>query len=185
MSATQTQAQAVRIPAGTYRTDPVHSSASFEVVHNEISTFRGQVKDFDATITASDEGSLAIEGVARIESIAVDEEGLYGHLLSPEFFDSDRYPEVRFRSTEVTEDGDGLAVRGELRIRDSVREVEARGRVGGLGVGPDGSERASLRLETTVDRTEFGLGWNMELPNGGVVLANDVRLVVELELVKE
>jgi polyisoprenoid-binding protein YceI len=183
MSVTQTQA--VRVPAGTWKTDPVHSSASFEVVHNEISTFRGQVKDFDATVTASDDGSLAIEGVARIESIVVDEEGLYGHLLSPEFFDTERYPEVRFRSTEVAEDGDGLIVRGELRIRDSVREVEARGEIGGIAVAPDGSERTSLRLETTIDRTEYGLGWQMELPDGGAVLANDVRLLVELELVKE
>jgi polyisoprenoid-binding protein YceI len=183
MSATQTQA--VRIPAGTYRSDPVHSSASFEVVHNEISTFRGQVKDFDATVEVSEDGSLAIEGAARMASIAVDEEGLYGHLLSPEFFDTERHPDVRFRSTEVSESGDGLAVRGELQIRDLVRDVEARGRVGGVAVGPDGSERTSLRLETTIDRTEFGLGWNMELPNGGVVLADDVRLIVELELVKE
>jgi polyisoprenoid-binding protein YceI len=184
MSATQTR-EAVKVLAGTYRSDPVHSSASFEVVHNEISTFRGQVKDFDATVTASENGSLAIEGVARIESIAVDEEGLYGHLLSPEFFDTERHPEVRFRSTEVAEDGDGLVVRGELGIRDSVKAIEAHGKVSGVVVGPDGSERASLRLETTIDRTEYGLGWQMELPSGGAVLANDVRLVVELELVKE
>ena len=183
MSVTQTQQ--VKVPEGTWKSDPVHSTASLEVVHNGISTFRGQVKDFDATVHAGDDGSLAIEGAARIESIAVDEEGLYGHLLSPEFFDTARFPEVRFRSTDVAEEGDGLVVRGELQIRDSVREVEARGQVGGVAVGPDGSERTSLRLETTIDRTEFGLGWNMELPDGDVVLANDVRLIVELELVKE
>jgi polyisoprenoid-binding protein YceI len=177
-------AQAVRVPAGTWKSDPVHSSATFEVEHNGISTFRASVKDFDATVRAAEEGSLEIEGAARVGSIAIDEENLYGHLLSPEFFDAERHPEVRFRATEVVADDEGLALRGELGIRGATKEVEARGEVGGVGTGPDGSERLSLRLASTIDRTEFGLGWNMDLPDGRKTLADEVRLVVELELVR-
>jgi polyisoprenoid-binding protein YceI len=181
--ATQTQSQTT-IPAGRWSSDRIHSSATFEVGHLGISTFSGRVKDFDAKLNATDDG-FELEGAANVETLDIDEENLRAHLLSPEFFDVERYPQIRFRTDGVSEDADGLVVIGELEIKGIAKRVEARGRVGELGVDASGGDRIGLELETVIDRTEFGLNWNMELPNGEPALANDVRLVVSLELVRE
>jgi polyisoprenoid-binding protein YceI len=183
MSTTTTYAQRT-VPAGKWVADRTHSSATFEVGHNGVSTFRGAVKDFDATLEVGD-GSFELDGGARVESFDVDEPNLKGHLLSPEFFDAERHPEIRFRAGELVETDDGMAVNGELEIRGTSNPVTAYAEAGEPGVAVDGSERVSLELSTTIDRTEYGLGWNMELPNGGNVLDNDVRLTVVLELVRE
>jgi|tagenome__1003787_1003787.scaffolds.fasta_scaffold19636065_2 polyisoprenoid-binding protein YceI len=172
------------VPAGKWAADRTHSSATFEVGHLGVSTFRGAVKDFDATLEVSDD-RFELDGGARVESFDVDEPNLKGHLLSPEFFDAERHPEIRFRAGELVEDADGLVVKGELEIRGNSNPVDARAEVGEVGAGPDGVERVELVLSTTIDRTEYGLGWNMDLPNGGKTLADEVGLTVVLELVRE
>jgi polyisoprenoid-binding protein YceI len=111
---------------------------------------------------------------------------LKGHLLSPEFFDTQRFPQLRFTSTELSVGEDGTArIAGELEIRGEKREVEAGGRFAQLGGDLAGKERVGLSLETTVDRRNFGLDWQAELPGGGEVLDYAVTLNVELELVRE
>ena len=78
-----------------------------------------------------------------------------------------------------------MIAEGELTIKGITRPVEARGRVGQPIEDPMGNQHTSVALETVIDRTDFGLGWQMDLPGGGAVLANDVKLLVSLELVKE
>jgi polyisoprenoid-binding protein YceI len=181
--ATQTQTQTA-IPTGTWNSDRTHSSATFEVGHLGISTFSGRVKEFDATLKASDE-SFELDGSASVDSLDIDEPNLRAHLLAPDFFDVERNPQIRFRAEGANEDGGGLAVTGELEIKGIARQVEARGRIGAPVTDPSGNEHVALELETVIDRTDFGLDWNMELPNGQPVLAHEVRLVVSLELVRE
>ena len=106
-------------------------------------------------------------------------------MLSPEFLDAERHPDLRFRSTAFRQDGDELIAEGELTIKGITRPVEARGRVGQAIEDPMGNLHTSVALETVIDRTEFGLGWQMDLPGGGSVLSNDVKLLVSLELVKD
>ena len=111
---------------------------------------------------------------------------LKGHLLSPEFFDAERYPRLKFSSTELDVDEDGtLTLRGELEIRGEAHEVEARGGSAGSATDLDGSERVGLSLEASVDRRNFGLDWQAELPSGGEALDYEVAIAVELELVRE
>jgi polyisoprenoid-binding protein YceI len=123
----------------------------------------------------------------RVDSIVVKDENLEAHLGSPEFFDVERYPEIRFVSSAVRRDGDELVVDGELAIKDRKHPVEARGSISGPADLEDlgGGIRLGLALEAVIDRTEFGLDWNTPLPGGGQVLANDVTLTVELELALE
>jgi polyisoprenoid-binding protein YceI len=111
---------------------------------------------------------------------------LKGHLLSPEFFDAERYPRLKFSSTafEVAEDG-ALTLRGELEIRGTVHEVEASGKFGQLGNDLAGNARVGFSLATSLDRRSFGLDWQAELPSGGEVLDYTVDIAVELELVAE
>ena len=172
---------ATRIPSGTYTADPIHSNANFEVEHAGVSVFRGGFKPVDARLTVSDAG-LTLEGAVNVESISVDDENIRPHLLSPEFFDVERNPGVTYRSTEIAGDADDLTVTGELSMAGFSLPVTAKGRLRGPVEGPGGGEKIALALEASIDRTEYGMNWQMELPAGGQALANDVKLIVELEL---
>jgi polyisoprenoid-binding protein YceI len=167
-------------PAGIWKSDPVHSSIGFAVQHMGVTPFRGTLSNFEAVLAGEQ-----LVGTAAVESIATPDENLTAHLLSPEFFDAERNPELRFESTEVRRDGDELVIAGDLTLKGVTRGVELRGAVTEPVDDPYGNRRLGLELETTIDRTDFGIDWNAELPSGGQVLANDVRLTARLELVQE
>ncbi len=179
-----TQTIQQQVPAGTYVVDPVHSSIGFAVVHNGVSTFRSGFADYEARLSGGENPELS--GSVDVASVQIDEPNLKGHLLSPEFFDAERYPQLRFSSSELTVSEDGAAgIRGELEIRGEKREIEASGRVVPLGGDLAGKARVGLSFEAGVDRRSFGLDWQAELPNGGEVLDYEVSIAVELELVEE
>jgi polyisoprenoid-binding protein YceI len=92
---------------------------------------------------------------------------------------------LRFESTEIRRDGDEVTIDGLLTLKGESRPVELRGTITGPLADPYGNDRLGLELETTIDRTEFGIDWNAELPSGGQVLANDVTLSAQLELVQQ
>jgi polyisoprenoid-binding protein YceI len=162
------------VPTGTWTLDKVHSQVGFAVKHAGVSLFRGGLDDFEATLEG---GTLS--GKAGVASIKVQDENLSGHLLSPDFFDAARFPEISFVSTALRRDGDELTVEGELEIRGARRPVRLTGTIAGPV-----TDRIGITLETTVDRTDFGMNWNMELPSGGIALENEVKLTADLELVK-
>lgn len=172
---------AISVTEGTWTVDRAHSSAAFEVEHAGLSIFRGGFKGIDATLDSGAE-HLELRGAVPIDSISIDDENIRPHLLSPEFFDADRNPTVEFRSTEITGTADDLVVRGELSMAGASREVEARGSLRGPVPGPGGGEKLAIHLEATVDRTDFGMDWQMEMPGGALALGLDVKLVVDLEL---
>ena len=172
------------IPAGTWAVDPVHSSIGFAVTHNGVTTFRSGFERYGARLSGGEQPRL--EGTVEAESIAIDEEMLKGHLLSPEFFDTQRFPQLRFASSELSVGEDGSArLVGDLEIRGESRKVEANGRFAHLGEDLAGKERVGLSIEATVDRRDFGLDWQAQLPSGGEVLEYAVTINVELELVAE
>jgi polyisoprenoid-binding protein YceI len=182
MSAT-TEAATPVLPAGTYRLDKVHSSAGFAVKHMVVATFRGSFDDFDATLVVDEQGTARLTGVVQAASLEVKDENLKGHLGAPDFFDLERYPEIRFESTGFRLDGaESVTVDGDLTIKDQTHRVEGRGTIAGPAVDLGDNTKVGLTLETVVDRTRYGLNWNAPLPKGGVALANDVKLTVELEL---
>jgi polyisoprenoid-binding protein YceI len=174
----------IKLNAGTYEVDATHSSANFEVEHSGISFFRGGFKPVGAALTVGDDGELSLTGSVDVAAIGIDDENLRPHLLAPDFFDADRNPTVDFRSTEITGSADDLHVKGELSMAGVSLPVEASGRVRGPITGPDGVERVAVSLETSIDRTAFGMVWQMDLPDGTKALANDVKLTVELELAR-
>ena len=175
----------VGIPQGTWTVDPVHSSASFAVKHMVVATFRGRFEDFDASLAVGEDGDTKLVGTVRADSIVVKDENLAGHLKSPDFFDTERYPEIGFVSTSIRRDGDELVVDGDLTIKGHTQRVEARGTITDPVVTLGDVEKVGLTIEAIVDRTAFGLNWNAPLPKGGVALANDVTLIVELELARQ
>ena len=168
--------QRTLLPTGTWKLDPVHSSIGFSVKH-VVGRFRGGFDTFDVTL---DEQGL--RGTTDVSSIDIDEPNLSGHLLSPDFFDAERYPQLSFRSKSIAVDGESVAIDGELTLKGVTKPVTITGTVSGPADHLDGSSRLGLELETVVDRREYGLEWNAPLPTGGFVLGNDVTLTAELEL---
>jgi polyisoprenoid-binding protein YceI len=174
---------AVQPLAGTYTADPIHSSFAFAVRYMGVSTFRGTLGEVAATLTAGADG-VALDGTAQVESISIrTPQQFRDHVLAADFFDVANHPQVAFRSTrvELTEDGRAVAD-GELTIRGTTLPVHAEGSWAPEAETLSG-RRAHLALETTLDRTAYGLSWNADLPAGGKALANDVTLTVELALV--
>ncbi len=174
---------ATAIPAGTYTTDGVHSTAGFAVKHM-LSTFRGSFSTINATVTVDEDGAATLTGSVPVGSVIVKDENLVAHLQSPEFFDAEQYPEIRFDSVELTVDGPGATLTGDLTIKGHTERITAEGSVVGPIEDPFGNTKLGLQFETVVDRTTFGLNWNAPLPKGGFMLANDVTLSVDLELLQ-
>ena len=168
--------------AGTFASDPVHSSFGFAVKYQGVSLFRGTLDEVNATFA---DGQL--NGAAKVESISIrTPEQFRAHVLSADFFDVENHPQVKFVSEDVQLNDDGTAtVNGDLTIRGVTQTVTANGTWQAPSEDAFGNTRAHLQLEVTIDRTEFGLNWNMPLPSGGDALANDVTLTVDIALVQQ
>jgi polyisoprenoid-binding protein YceI len=173
---------ATAIAGKTYNADPVHSTFGFSVKYQGVSIFRGNLEEVTATLA---DGKL--EGSAKVESISIrTPEQFRAHVLSPDFFDAANHPEVTFVSNDVELNEDGTAkVTGELTIKGKTNPVVAAGTWTTPAADAFGATRGHLSLEGTIDRTAYGIDWNMDLPTGGKVLANDVTLSVEISLVEQ
>jgi polyisoprenoid-binding protein YceI len=167
--------------SGTYTADPIHSSFGFAVKYQGVSVFRGNLSEVQATLSGG-----RLEGTAKVESISIrTPEQFRAHVLSPEFFDAENYPEVTFTSEELDLREDGTAkVTGELTIKGITKPIEATGTWTTPAADAFGNARGHLNLEAVIDRTDWDMNWNMALPAGGNVLANDVTLTVDVSLVE-
>jgi polyisoprenoid-binding protein YceI len=170
-------------PAGAWNLDPVHSRVDFEVSYLA-GTFKGEFHEIGAELNV-DGDQASLEGSAKVASVDVKDENLSAHLQSPDFFDAERHPELRFAAEDIHLEGDGnVSVDGELTIRGVTRPVHVTGTVSAPIADYTGNDRVGLNLRTSVDRTEFGVDWNQPLPSGDPALANDVTILAELQFVK-
>jgi polyisoprenoid-binding protein YceI len=163
--------------------DPVHSQVGFAVEYM-IGTFRGSFSPVEATLTVGEDGAAELKGSTSPENVKVQDENLGTHLLSPEFFDAERAPTITFAASDIERTGDDVTVNGELTIKGITQPVTLTGTIADPIEDAYGNERIGLSLGTTVDRTKFGLNWNVPLPTGKPALANDVQLNADLYLVK-
>jgi polyisoprenoid-binding protein YceI len=169
-----------QVPTGTYSLDPVHSTIGFGVKYNKLATFRSTFEKVDAQLADG-----ALTGSADASSIVIDEPSFKGHVLAADFFDVENTPTITFRSTDIRAAEDGSAeVDGELTIRGITKSVTAKGTYA-AGSDAFGNERVAFELQTTVDRREFGLNWQNQLPDGSDALAYDVTISADLQLVKQ
>jgi polyisoprenoid-binding protein YceI len=168
-----------QIPSETYGLDPVHSTFGFVVTHNGVSKFRGHFEKVDAKL---EDGVLV--GTAQVDSVKTAIPDLKEHLLSPDFFNAAQAPTITFQSRDIRTGDDGsVEIDGDLTIRGVTKPVTARGSYA-AGVGISGGEVVGFDLEATVDRRDYGINWQAELPRGGEVVGWDVVLQVQLELAK-
>jgi polyisoprenoid-binding protein YceI len=178
---TQAQSETTALPTGVWTTDPIHSSLEFSVKHMVVATFRSRLPDFDATLTVDENGRAVLEGVGRVSSVVTNDPNLTGHLQSPDFFDAERYPEVRFRSTEIVRRGDEITIRGDLTLKGHTGQIQLRGSFYGPVVGLGDAETIGMELSGAFDRTEYGLNWNAPLPKGGFAVGDEVTVSAHLE----
>jgi polyisoprenoid-binding protein YceI len=172
------------IQTGTYTVDGAHSNVGFEVRHMGIATVRGSFKKFDGTVE-SDSGTLELSGSVDVSSVDSGEAQRDGHLQSPEFFDVAQFPQITFVSTGAHPTGDGqIKLTGDITIKGVTKPIELAGEIGENGQDPWGNERIGFELEGKIDRREFDLKWNQTLPNGNLLVANEVKLVISVSAVK-
>jgi len=187
MTQLMTEQGMVRVPAGTWRVDPAHSSAAFEVKHMMIATVRGQFREFDGILEAAedDPSNSRVQGWAKTASVDTGNEERDAHLRSPEFFDVERYPQITFASTRIEHVEGGIyRVRGDLTIKDVTRPVEMTATVEGAGEDPWGNERVGVSVRGTIDRTDFGLTWQQKLAGGGLLVGEKVQVLLDISAVR-
>ena len=172
------------IPQGTYAIDPSHSSVEFTVKHMGIATVRGQATKFEGSIESTGENA-SLTGNVDVASITTHDEQRDQHLGAPDFFDVQRFPQIAFKADSIELSGDGtLRIPGEITIKGVTRPIELTGNYTGAGTDPWGNDRIGLEVSTTIDRRDFGLTWNQPLPGGGLLVSNDVTLLLSASAVK-
>jgi polyisoprenoid-binding protein YceI len=187
MTQLQTEQGMVRVPAGTWKIDPAHSSVGFEVKHLMIATVRGRFTDFEGTLEAAEDNpsNSRAYGTVKVASIDTGEPDRDAHLRSPDFFDVERYPEMRFESTRIQHvEGGTYKIAGDLTIKDQTREIEVDATVEGAAEDPWGNERVGVSVRGTVNRTDFGLTWQKTLESGGLLVGEEVRIVIDISAVR-
>jgi polyisoprenoid-binding protein YceI len=172
------------IPAGTWNIDPSHSSVEFTVKHMGIATVRGQAKKFEGAIQSSGE-QAGLNGTVDVASITTHDEQRDQHLGAPDFFDVQRFPQIAVGADSIEVAGDGtLRIPAQVTIKGVSKPVELTGSYTGTGTDPWGNERIGLEVSATIDRREFGLEWNQPLPGGGLLVSNEVTLLLSASAVK-
>jgi polyisoprenoid-binding protein YceI len=186
MTDLQTEQGVVRVPTGTWKVDPAHSSVGFEVKHMMIATVRGQFREFEGTIEAAEDPSDSRAwGSVKTATIDTGNEDRDNHLRSADFFDSERYPEARFESTRLDPVGGAeWRVTGNLTIKDVTREVTFDASVQGAGEDPWGNERVGVAVHGSIDRTDFGLTWQQALTKGGMLVGEKVKIQVDASAIR-
>jgi polyisoprenoid-binding protein YceI len=176
---------AVQPLPGGLRAQPAVSTFAFAVRHSGVFRFRGELTDVTATLH-DDGDALVLDGSARVESVSIFEPAaMRASVLGPKFFDAARHPEIGFRSTAIRlGDGGRVEVDGDLTMRGLTRRVSAEGQYAEPRP-TDFGEVAGMRLQTVVDRRDWGFHWQAQLPGGGDAVGWSVELDIDLLFVRD
>jgi len=171
----------------TYKIDAAHSDIIFKVKHLMITNVTGQFKAFDATLTSDkdDFSDAVVTFTADINSVDTRNEQRDGHLKSDDFFNAEKYPELKFVSTSFTKNGEGYKLKGDLTIRDVTKKIELKADYNGAMVDPWGQSKVGFEAEGTIKRKELGLGWDALTEAGGIVVSDDVKLQFHIQFIKQ
>lgn len=167
--------------------DPAHTDVGFAIRHLVISKVRGSFTGVSGYILLDqrDMHESEVHAVVEMNSIDTNDDGRDEHLRSPDFFDVERFPEMRFDSTAVTVmDGQHFRVTGDLTLHGVTHPITLVATFGGRVKDPWGNERIGFEATTAIDRKEFGLEWNAALEGGGVLVGDTVNITIETEAVK-
>ena len=173
------------ITPGTHTIDATHSNVEFAVKHLMISTVKGRFADVSGTVNVPASGEPTVDVTIKAASIDTRVDARDTHLKSADFFDVEEYPILRFVSTRATRTADGYALEGNLTIKDVTRPVTLRVTEEGTGIDPWGNSKSAFSATGRINRSEFGLNWNAALETGGVLVSEEVKLNLDVQLVAQ
>jgi polyisoprenoid-binding protein YceI len=174
-------------PAEVWVVDKPHSSASFKIRHL-MSSVTGNFRDFDAAvqINRAEPARSSVEFTIKSASIDTHDSDRDEHLRSPDFFEVTKYPAITFKSTSVVPKSPNLfEVTGDLTMHGVTKRLTLPVNYLGSQRDPRGNEKLGFEIETTLDRKDYNISWNRVLDEGGVLLGDDVKVTIELEMGKK
>jgi polyisoprenoid-binding protein YceI len=174
--------------AVTYRIDPAHSLIELSAKHMMFTTVKGRFTGVTGTIfeAANDPtGTSSVEAEIDTATLTTGDEKRDQHLRSADFLDVDHYPRISFKSTRVEGSGEQYRVIGDLTIHGTTREVTLDTTLNGSGKNPWGLELVGYSAQTEINRKDFGLNWNVALETGGVLVSDKVKILLEVQAVRE
>ena len=178
----------VEIPApGTFKIDPSHTIVGFVARHLMVTKVRGRFTQVEGTVTIAENPlDSSAQAVLQTASVTTNDEGRDKHVKSADFFDIDNYPTIEFASTGLKEGGKGRYVlTGDLTIKGVTKPVELDVEFEGVAGDPWGGERMGFTASTEVEREDWGLGWNVALESGGVLVSKKIKLELEVQAVRQ
>ena len=172
----------------TWKIDPAHSEVQFKVKHLMITTVTGYFKQFDLEVETETEDfttASKIEFTADINSIDTNNQQRDTHLKSADFFDAESHSQLKFVGKNYKTDGDDAQLNGDLTIRGTTKPITLKVEFGGIVVDPYGQTKAGFTVNGKISRKEFGLTWSAVTEAGQVVVSDDIRILCEIQVVKQ
>ncbi|MBX7094579.1 MAG: YceI family protein [Flavobacteriales bacterium] len=167
--------------------DPTHSELGFKIRHLMISNVNGSFKSFQ--VTAETEGEnfsgAKVEVTAEIKSIFTNNDQRDAHLHSGDFFEADKFPELKFVAKKVEANGSDMTLAGDLTIKGITKEVTLNAEFNGIAKDPWGNQKAGFTVDGKINRKDWELNWNAPLEAGGFLLGDDIKIHGEIQLVKQ
>jgi len=168
--------------------DPMHSEVQFKVKHLVISTVSGFFKSFNGQLTTDNDDftDAEIDFTLDIDSIDTNQSQRDEHLKSAEFFDAEKYPQIAFKSTSFTKEGDDeYALKGDLTIKGVTKPVSLNVEFGGSAADFYGNTKAGFEITGKVNRKDFGLTWDGVTEAGSIVVGEDIKLLINIQFTKQ
>lgn len=173
------------VAAGTWNVDASHSSVEFQVKHMAIATVKGQFNEFQGTLTVGEDGVATAAGTVEVASVDTREAQRDEHLKSPDFFDVANNPQITFSSTEITAvDEDTFTIVGDITIHGITKPITLKASVEGADVDPWGNQRVALSVTGQINRGDFDMKFNQALGSGNMLVADKVKIAVDVSAVK-
>ena len=172
----------------TWKIDPAHSEIHFKIRHLVISTITGSFKEFEGLVESEkdDFSDAKIQFSAEAASVETNNEQRDGHLRSDDFFNAEKYPKISFVSTGVEiKSGEEYILKGNLTLRDVTKPIELKVEYGGTTQDPYGQTKAGFEISGKVNRQEYGLKWSGVTEAGGIIVGDDVKLAMSVQIVKQ
>lgn len=167
--------------------DPTHSEIGFKVKHMMFTNVSGKFEKYSGVIETEGDTfeNTKIEFTAETASVSTGNTDRDAHLVSADFFDAANFPELKFVSASFTHNGgDNYVMKGDLSLHGVTKPVTLDVEFGGLGNDPWGNQKAAFSITGKINRKEWGLAWNVSLDSGGVLVSEEIRLIIEVQLVK-
>jgi polyisoprenoid-binding protein YceI len=172
----------------TWAIDPTHTEIGFKVKHMMFTNVSGKITSYSATITTDGDefGNAAIDFTADVNTVSTGNADRDAHLLSPDFFDAAQFPQLTFAATSLVKIDDAdFELTGDLTLHGVTKSIKLAAEFGGLMKDPWGNIKAGFNITGKINRKDFGLTWNAALETGGVLVSNEVRIIAEVQLIKQ